>query len=390
MGTFSTAVGNAARSAFCSYLNGWSNWSNWFFSDPIFGNTDILAGARESIYRLVCDIEPPSPPPDRVPGGQCVTGYYVRVYDEIFSTIAGVEAWRNNILAIQAPSVAISGPITGLYESSDLRSLVVRTATSPAGDRVISSVGTSTTIRRHRNYRFLEITRADGLPDNCGSLPGTDPPTTPPTSTVNVTYNTQNNAIITLPVTFIYAPIRVGVNGTLNVPVSVRVNNELNPSFTLNINLSDGTVTTNPADNGDGVAPKVPQNEYDTPTDTPPTPPGVPDSTSLPPSTEPPASVSRIRGVVVTVPTAPPGQSVIFQTSNPDIYIPRLGNVQFLCNIGGVEAWTEDIPVRNRRQVIQCPWEGGAIKVRGTPAPGVTWTLSPIWAEFDEVATYSL
>jgi len=70
----------------------------------------------------------------------------------------------------------------------------------------------------------------------------------------------------------------------------------------------------------------------------------------------------------------------LFQGDNPDILIPAAGYISFYVDIPGTgKGWTLDIPVKNARNFIQCPWEGGAINVKGTPNPQVTFVITPVY-----------
>src|SRR5512146_1545317 len=386
MATFLESLANTAREGLCTYLEAYNNWANWFFDDPFFGNSDITAGARQSLYRFACNREPPPAPDPLVPGGQCVgVGYKWQVQFEWAGNSSDTNWLPETISNFTQPNT--NGPIGQLRKVGGAGAWSLRFDSGSGEVTVFSHTSGSPT--GFRNFRFTQIYRADGQPDNCGTVPAPVDPADPPTTTTNITYTDVNNTNITIPATFVYAPVNVSLNGNLNIPVSVTLNGELNPSFTLNIDMNTGDVTVNVGENGSGEATKIPDAQYDTPTDTPDTPDDVPDSTTLPPNDDIPDSVSRIRGVIVTVPDNPSGKSVVFQVDNPDIFIPRLGNVQFLCRIGNKQAWTDDIPVRNRRHLIPCPWEGGAIDVRGTPAPGVTWTLTPVWGEYDEAIQFS-
>lgn len=91
-----------------------------------------------------------------------------------------------------------------------------------------------------------------------------------------------------------------------------------------------------------------------------------------------------IIGVLVTTTEINAGTSLtqIFQEeANPDVWAPNLGYVNFLIRVSADKyGWTVDQPVKNRRHLIPCPWPQGAVSVAGTPRPGVSWDLQPIYA----------
>lgn len=242
----------------------------------------------------------------------------------------------------------------------------------------------------------------DGVTDldpgeSCSVAPiSPDPGYSPGDWTVIAPYTFQYNdgLDITIPVLLVFAKAEIDVNGTLSIPVNL--------DFTGNINLDptfDFDVDINLPVNGDPpiIQPKYPKPSPPSPNPqppslpnpddfepfpTPPTEPGdLPDPTEPTPP-EPTANV--IRGCIVTTDfVASDAQiSIIGQADNPDIYAPNLGYVAFRIRLsGGATAWSADIPVKNKRAIIECPWLGGAVDVRGTPRLGANFTVTPIWGK---------
>lgn len=223
-------------------------------------------------------------------------------------------------------------------------------------------------------------------PDNCGSLPPVPPSgITIDDSTVtnNITYTNNDGVDVTVPVVLAFGYANVDINGELNIPVSVQL--DLNPEVNFNgqFNLRTGDFNINLGDpdspfgtNGPCGGDPVPDG--DTPNPTLPLPPSDP----IPPSNpDRPAKRKILRGCQVITTVLAGKQTEIDQNNNPDIYVPAIGYVNFLVQVGTKTAWTVDIPVKNTNQIIECPWIGGAIDVRGTPSYNNQFTVYPIYTQ---------
>lgn len=224
----------------------------------------------------------------------------------------------------------------------------------------------------------INIVRRDGLPDVCGNPPPE--------------YSDG-------PGNFVFAPnVDVDISPNADVQITPTVTADVNGN--INIDLPDiGDVTidlggidinfTTPElpidpEPDPGPEPDPEPSPRPDPGDTgtspgdptpPPPPPGDP---RLEEPEEEPEEV--IRGVLVTVTDINTSSSQIFQTDNPDVYVPDLGLVSFRVRVdGGVSGWTPDQRVKNRRCFIPCEWDGGAFDVAGTPRAGVTWTLTKVY-----------
>jgi hypothetical protein len=239
----------------------------------------------------------------------------------------------------------------------------------------------------YRNVQ-IQVTREDGLPDTCGNpapLPSPDRLDRPG----NITYVNREGDNISTPVHFDFRGARIGLGGDVFVPVNVRFDLDPTLNFSGTININSGNLTVNagnpgaPPGGGDepGDVYTPPNNPPGTPPGTrPPTPPGVPPEAPPPPDPDPIKKPKKIiRGVIVSVSQAHGAETVIFQTGAPDIYVPNLGYISFLHRVNDYDCWSADIPVKNRRQIIECPWRYGAIDVRGNPKNGVTFDLSKVY-----------
>lgn len=234
-------------------------------------------------------------------------------------------------------------------------------------------------------------TPIDGSPDLCGDPPILPPPIPPGENPHpdNITYINNEGDTINVPITIRLGLPRFDVDATINVPVDLRFDLDptLNVEGTLNIGTGNFTINVGggrtpgadgPPGPGDVIPPgPLPPPPIDVPIDPP----------------EPPEDPARepekiIRAVIVSCYEAATEATVIFQDENPDIYAPSLGSIQFLCRIAGGYAWTSDQPVKNKRNLIICPWQYGAVDVRGTARPGATFDLDPIYDIISAIPRY--
>lgn len=210
----------------------------------------------------------------------------------------------------------------------------------------------------------VSITREDGLPDDCGNPPPQIPPYEPSPISRDVTYvNNEGNQVTENYNFTLNAPVLVG--GNIFAPVTIAGNDfELEAEITL-----DGEFEFNFGDEPGG----------DTVTD------GEPPDSAID-DDEPESDDPRIIAVLVssTVDTDVAGTTLIAQTDNPDVYVPDLGLISFRIAVSdGFTGWTSDERVKNVRQYIPCPAPQGAVEVKGSPRPGVTWALTPVYSRRD-------
>lgn len=233
----------------------------------------------------------------------------------------------------------------------------------------------------------ISVVRLDGQPDDCGNSDRTIVPR-PVNNYQNITINNftfvdDNGTTINLgDLNLVYLQPNIDINGRFNIPVRVDVgginlNGRLNVDGTVNIDIGGIRFPSIPGRNPS--SPEPDEEPEPTPIDTP---------TPLPP--EPPDPNERRTIVAALVTTTMESNSVatkIAQFENPDIFAPSLGYINFLYKVGTVSAaWSEDIPIKNKRQLVVCPWRYGAVDVKGTPRPGVTWEIIPV---FDLAQVYS-
>jgi len=244
---------------------------------------------------------------------------------------------------------------------------------------------------------ITQIRRDDGLPDDCGEPPppvvDPVPPTGIPFINIPIIYapNTEIDFNLNALANIVFFQPKFNFNGQLIIPFTLETNIDLggiNFNVTGNLNVNTGDVNLN-FNGGDTIQAPGYDSPCDEPTKpvrpAPEKPPDVPDKPDDPDVEQDEVIV----GVLVTVTNAVLQRkaSLIPQGANPVIYAPALGFVNFFCKFGqgNSGAWTADIPVKNKYQLIQCPWDEGAIGVAGTPNPGVSWSLTPIKRKRDKI-----
>jgi len=340
---------------------------------------------------LLCSEPAPVVPPgtSRPQGGQCpcvayrVAGLLTRTTPNTANlTFANVDIW---------------GPIAGFVPTFNSNgrtgyNILCRGQTSSPCQPGLVEVppGAGTGSGDVDQIILTSVIRLDGGPDDCGTGVFPVPVPLPPTGlpivlppVVIVRGPTIAPDIRYSPTVIFFQP-RFDVDLNLTVPFEIDTDIQLgpinfNPSGTLNLNTGD--VTFNFSNGGPPSLPPGKGDCEDLDDPVRPVPPRPP--TSRPQPVDPDVTESDVlSGVQVTVESITPGNkaSIIFQRSNPNIYAPNLGFVQFFAvdSEGEELGWSADIPVKNTFQFIPCPFPDGAKSVTGTPQPGVVWELTPI------------
>lgn len=388
MATFNEQLGESIRNGVCNALGTAGNFEDWL-SQFVLGRFNPARPLLDMAYRNLCNREPPPEQEPEFEGGQCLVGYYYSVAFE-YNVAASGENWFPGNATNYPNGNPVPGPMGNFY--NDANTLYWRTG-DPNNPVIIFSLGGSRPFNEKiRNWTVTSLFRADGQPDNCGDPPPPVPPPIPDYNQINAPFtyidNSGNNIDIDLNFTF-GSPV-INFDGDLTIPVRINIP-EVNIPITGNLNINNPKFNINFGDPNYSPTPTPDGSDYDSPEDTPDPPPDVPDPVQPPDPTNPGVETVRtIKAVIVTVTDLGESNSVIAQSDNPDIYIPNLGYVQFLCQIGSRAAWTSDIPIKNRRNLVVCPWEGGAIAVRGTPRAGVDWVLSEVYAKEQQTVTYEV
>lgn len=332
------------------------------------------------LNRLICDRDmPPTVPPPPFTGGQCCDTAYKVDYSyslENKSTQVVRGPFSSNVFLTL-------GKIVSFAPSGDPTNLL-STVAKCDGSTFSQNHGTlSTETEKVIGFSVTSVVPYDGaLVNDCGDPPTLLKPLPPNWNTYNdnISYTNNEGTDVTVPFAAVFGYADIDVNGSLSIPIKVDVGGI---KVDVNFNLNTGDIQFFPTNN---YPSRKPGNQ---PTDYSPLPgtelPEYPDNLPLPlpgideedKDTEP-----VIVGAVVTALSVDNSKiSTLFQDDNPSIKIPSLGHISFLCRVGFMEsAWTRDIPVKNVRNIIECPWPGGAIRVAGTPQPGVQWEITPLYS----------
>lgn len=378
-GSFQDELLNGLRSAWCTVLQNTGNFLD-ALPDPIVESGDVpIARLNRWLYRQFCNREPPAAPTPPFSGGQCPTMYDVTLLKNAVLGNGDPKPGYPDSITVRG-----MGPVEGFIITQDPGSVQVIFVVFADGNDYAGNLNLPD--EEFVNCAITNIVRLDGLPDNCGDPPPETPPPEPDYNDIDVDieYSPDVGADITVPVNFTFAPVRVNIRGEATIPINIDVGG-VNAYVNGEFNLNTGDITFNFGNRNYGNHDKPKPDDYGTDDNLPDNPDDVPDDVTIPlPDDDTNDPVSVIRGVIVTVTETSNVITTIIQNDNPDIYAPNLGYVQFAIPIGRNIAWTSDIPVKNKRNFIPCPWEGGALDVRGTPRPGVTWVLTPVYLEIEK------
>lgn len=389
----------AALRAVAAYQNRVNDWTG--FTGPL--DLDRVVPPANAIHRNICNNEPPALPPPPFEGGQCDC----RTYD------VAVQVQRYNgdgsadIVTLGFP---IFGPIRDIFLLVNGGPNPFKVSTvfieSKGGDfgqncpdnvtlGTLGDIGNLGQNQPDPEIVDILITPQDGLPDDCGSPPIQLPPLPPDGDRFilpDFTYINDVDIEVSLgPIEFTlkYIDLDVDFRPRLNFEINLggavfngQFNLDVTNEFEFDVDLDLFPIDIFPPGGGrpdegfpdpDGPEPGDPFDPTPPPED-PPEEPGDP------------RLGRRLVGVrVVTTDVDSSRLTVIFQDGgNPDLYVPDLGLVNFYGQLGGeVSGWTEDFRVKNTDQIIKVPNGFNATQVRGTPRPGVTWDLQPLYANYN-------
>lgn len=397
---FQSALGEAAKTAVCQALAGSSQFggalvSAWQGVTGIQASPPDFAGIAKG---LLCGA--PSPPipeggSDPYGGANCECDRYRISYgikrNQGRSTLTGT-------IIVYGPVAAITRRFTGGGVFTGIN-FVCRGPDGPGclPGFVEVAGGAGSSGGDVIGYEIYAVQNLSNPGENCG-VPPTDTPVPLPDDGITLpdvgfefapSIDVQSpivnaNLSVTLFQPFVNLDLQIVVPLNLNLDLSV---GSINFSVGAEVNINTGDVNFNfgggsgSAGGGGGTSTRPPSDcdDKDKPVrPAPPKPPSVPDKPEDPDIEE----KTVISGVIVTVTsvTLTNRASIIAQGENPAIYAPALGFVNFYYEIGdsATPAWSADIPVKNLRQFIPCPYDEGAKSVAGTPNPGVTWELTPV------------
>lgn len=382
MASFIDAVGESVNRAACVILGDFAARLEVlnYVLDPLATAPSYNGAASAYAARCGLPLPPDFVPPPPFTGGQCPgVSYRVDASFEYnsnaivnpsgYSTLDGFAIVPGKVLGTRIDRIPGSVKLFVRFDG---------------GEALIGGVNGSTDpgVLVARNDKIDLVTRLDGNPDNCGDPGVIRPPYEPGSNTYNdfVTYEDNDTNTLTIPVFIALGYATVNIDGTIRIPIDVDF--ELNPELDFNgeFNFSTGGLTIdlrNPSaprlptgtdPNGSEPDPSIPEPPPEIPNSEPP---------ETPPET-PPEPERVIVACIVTTQLPGDNESVIEQDNDVDIYAPALGYVQFRIRTGSTSSWTNDIPVKNKRCFIACPWVGGAIDVRGTGRYGNSITVTPV------------
>lgn len=402
--SFRDAVSGAARQAYCNALVGIGVVQEPDpFPFPSIPQAAVYGWARDR-YREFCnqEVTPPEQPP--FSGGQCEFCYRVTAVLTVSNTgFPQLDGQSSQTLFLFGPI----GPVTFEFipESQPRAARLLWRGHGFCGPArspeqvTIQGLPFSVPVPGLITIDSVTVQPEPPGPDTCGSPPPQfpEPRLPPPINLPDFTYNDNSGNVVNIPLTFNVGFAYFDNDLSLKIPIDVSVNDSFNvrgdfsPSFTVEFNVNTGGIEFRPPP----VDPEQPLPDPRSPNrpdnfrtdDEPPPPPE-----EIPPEGEeplPPVERERaIRGALVTVTSIqePRNAGVLSQGENPDVWLPDLGLVSFLVRTGrNSTGWTEDLRIKNQRQLVTCPWPGGAIRVRGTPRQGVEWTITPVFGLVDQL-----
>lgn len=205
-----------------------------------------------------------------------------------------------------------------------------------------------------------DVTRTDGLPDDCGDIPDPLPQPQPIETTTNITYGDNNEFSLTTPIFFL--PVINNFNGQLQIPfrlpnINIRGNINVTPDGEIDLDFDFPDPIPRP--DGDDILPEPEPEDGD---EIPEEPEDEPNETGDPP-------ILAIFGKITT--TNRTRATTIFQPGAPNIIAPRAGIVRFRIATGSGSAWSSDIPIKNQDFFIPCPAPWGAIDAIAVADTGV-------------------
>lgn len=387
---FGQAIRDYVRFGYCTSIGNIATFGE-IFGGAGSGIGEFGINAARFLHNQVCNTPAPPLPAPQFTGGQCPIRYVVSAsYVATHPTLPSLTGTVSKVLQGKIQSFDVQ-TISGSYEF-----IVVHGTVANPDASVSESIGSLFNAAAN-GYNKPTLTSKTvvpegGAPDTCGNPPPVIPPYTPGSNstTNNITYTSNDGTDITVPVVIAFGYAKVDANLNLNIPFTLKLNVTPTVQITGNFNLNTGDVNYsagNPSLPGSDCSPTsgdfVPDPNLPTrPIDIP------PDVPEPPPNPDKPQYRKQIRGAIVTVTSITDEVTTLYQTDNPDVFIPDLGLISFQISVNGKSAWTEDMRVKNKRQFFTCPWIGGAVDVRGTPRPGVQFTVTPVYVKVTDLTTF--
>jgi hypothetical protein len=251
-------LAKGAKGAICGAYHTYKDWYHQNIG------IDTLQGALlNTFWSAACPNEPIySPPPPSSPpfsGGQCRDVQYLVKYSyNVNSGTIGVDRLSSDQKIVWGAIVGTFNDLTGFTANANyqVRYHLLSTSTayngSDSNPAKINVAGVQFNVTKPY-IRIDSVSRIDGQPDNCGSLPAPPPPpilAPPPIIDNNITINHNGNNIN---VAGSFNPKFLSPTLNLNFKIPLGFNLNLNPQFngnpTLNLNFGNGGVSV---DSGEG------------------------------------------------------------------------------------------------------------------------------------------
>lgn len=390
MVSFQQGLLGQIRNGFCTVVNTLQDFGFGLDVGAEYRGTKATVDVLRFAQRLVCNREPFEAYYPVFEGGQCFDVCYIVYYSLTVERYDGtpqppltqVGLFKGPIVSPTVRTGVSSGFPVWIWEQPNVA------CNGAPGPITIFTIRQDVYINPGTIGLFIE--RQDGLPDDCGNPYPVPPPSQPGDRTVPINYtytdNSSNDINVNGSVTF--GDIIIGSNNDVKIPFQVTYDDILPFEFNGTLSLTTGDINLNIGNPNYSPIDKPNPDGYTT--DEPPQPlPDVPTDEQPPNANEPDPETKRvIRGVFVTTSVDDSRGTVIDQSSAPDIIAPNLGYINFLIAVSDRTAWTSDIAVKNHRWFCECPFEGGAIDVRGTPRAGVEWTITPVYLQQERAQTF--
>lgn len=175
-------VAVAARQVYCNFAQ--NSPFSVIYNNPL--TSPLVTRALEEL----CGTPPPPPPPPPYTGGQCPVQYTLRV------TCQATQRFEPQPVERVINLATVVGAITGLsyYSSSGGQIVNVQVYRNGGVNPTVYPWNLGSGGRVIENTVGYQLIRKDGLPDDCGDIPGGWYPETPPPVVNNINTTVINNA----------------------------------------------------------------------------------------------------------------------------------------------------------------------------------------------------
>ena len=388
VGDFVEAYENAASGVFCAFMGRGVN--TYRFLATLVGRggeveqdvVDAIGGALDYTIRSVCGRSVPPPPQE---GGDCPEPYGVQITYTV-KNIDGTTAYTTTQSSDCNFAPFIYGPVGGAFEKDDgvFTGWFVR-GFDAEGNQVEAQLTdqVNTAFYSSIGIDSLSFYPCSGEEPICEPRYRLPPPLEFNLDLGPVTFNYDagggNFVEISGDLTLLQPSINF--DGRISIPFTFNVGpNSLNfsPTFNGDFTVNNGGGGTPPPPVPDAPAPRPPTTIITRPNE----------DGEEPPPPEPPDNEEQFSprpesvlygALVVSEVTSDARLSVITQNENPDIYVPSLGHINFFYRTGNTTGWSEDVKIKNIRQLVVSPEPLQTTSFKATPQPGVNIKVFPVY-----------